>query len=309
MMDFDELPRLNAATFQEPLGKLAEAMAQKVWREGSQQLTPPYVGMDIFTMIRHAMTTYEVLFYLNADVRREEDCDWRARYGVATAPLVRTMIDCLYNITVILEDPRENGVWYRKSGLKKRLLAIEDDSRVYGGNADWDEYLRNCNWALRGLMGSSNFTEDEVRQAKAWQTLGMYLNVKPQNMSANQSFLHRFTLAEWRQYSAMSHAGCEGYIGELPAGGYFVQDTLPMEQREQLEHAYTMFLTRHIGRAALILLCIVTELQLYFRFDGAGINARIMKMWMALQPLFEAKELYDGHYSALLKRKGMAPRE
>jgi hypothetical protein len=122
------------------------------------------------------------------------------------------------------------------------------------------------------------FTEDEVRQAKAWQTLGMYLNVKPQDMSTNQSFLYRFTLAEWRKYSAMSHGGCEGYIGELPAGGYFVQDTLPMEQREQIERAYTIFLTRHIGRAALILLRIVTDLQLYFRFDGADINARIMKI-------------------------------
>jgi hypothetical protein len=34
--------------------------------------------------------------------------------------------------------------------------------------------------------------------------------------------------------------------------------------------------------------------KLYFRFDGADINARITKIWMALQPLFEAKDLLRG---------------
>jgi hypothetical protein len=251
------------------------------------------------------LATYHLLFYLNADERREQDCYWNNKYGVVTAPLVRSMIDCLYNITAILEDPRR-GVLYRKSGLKKRLADIEDDEHNYRGKPEWDVYNANQKWALRNLIAGSHFSEDEVRQAKNWQTLGTYLQGNAANMTPNQQFLKTFTHMQWRQYSALLHGAYEGYIGELPAGAYFILDSLPHEMRQGIEHMYLGFLTRHIGRAALILLCLVTEIQMYFHFEGADINNRIMEMWNALMGLFEAKELYDERYAMLMKEKGIA---
>ena len=306
-MDFDDLPGLDAKTFQAPLGKLAETMALMVSREGPARLQPSFVAEDLFMMVRHSIATYDLLFYLNADERREQDCFWRTRHGVVTASLVRTLIDCLYNVTAILESPTEKGILYRASGLKKRLGDIEDDEKTYGDKPDWNTYLRDNKWALRGLIGKSNFTEDGVRKAKDWQTLGRYLSAKPADLTPNQQFLKTFTLAQWRQYSALSHGAYEGYIGDLPAGMYFVQDALPHETQTQIERAYPLFMTRHLGRAALVLLCLVSELQCFFRFSGADINKRIVEMWNALVPLFEAKELYDEHYSLLLKEKGIAP--
>jgi hypothetical protein len=124
----DDKQRINATTFQEPLWKLAEVMAQKVNREGGQHLdAPAFVAADLFMMIRHAIATYNLLFYLNADQRREEDCYWNNKYGVVTAQVVRSMIDCLYNVTAILENPSVKGPAYRKSGFKRRLQDIDDD--------------------------------------------------------------------------------------------------------------------------------------------------------------------------------------
>ena len=88
-----------------------------------------------------------------------------------------------------------------------------------------------------------------------------------------------------------------------------VLDFLPHEHRPKIEAMYDAFLTRHIGRAATILLCLVTEVQARFRFDGADLNNRIQSMWAALMGLFEAKELYDEHYSELMKERGIVPRE
>ena len=134
MADAGEKQRIDATTFQEPLWKLAEVMAQKVNREGSQYLNAPgYVAADLFMMIRHSIATYNMLFYLNADERREEDCFWNNKYGVVTAQVVRSMIDCLYNITAILENPAVNGPAYRKSGLKNQLRDIEADEERYAG--------------------------------------------------------------------------------------------------------------------------------------------------------------------------------
>ncbi len=70
-MDLDEKPRIDAKTFQEPLWKLAEAMAQLVRREGMNYLPgPAFIAEDIQMMIRQAIATYNLLFYLNADERR-----------------------------------------------------------------------------------------------------------------------------------------------------------------------------------------------------------------------------------------------
>ena len=308
-MDLDDKPRIDAKTFQEPLYKLAETMAQKVKREGGRYLPgPEFICDDIHMMIRQTIATYNLLFYLNADERREQDCYWNDNYGVVTAPLVRSMIDCLYNITFILESPAVNGTAYRKSGLKKRLLDIDEDQQMYAGKPEWDSYNEQQRKALDWLIRGSGFNEDEIRHAKRWESLGSYiLNGKKEDATPHQLFLKTFTHMQWRQYSALSHASLDGYIGEIPARSYFVIDSFPHEHRPQIEKMYLAFLTRHIGRAAMVLLCIVTELQLYFRFDGADINARIQKMWTALMGVFEVKEIYEERYAQLMKDRRIAP--
>lgn len=71
------------------------------------------------------------------------------------------MIDCLYNITAILKDPAATGQAYRKGGLKKRLLGIEEDTAKYVGKPDWDEYNRAETKELNLLIRQSDYTEQE----------------------------------------------------------------------------------------------------------------------------------------------------
>jgi hypothetical protein len=308
-MELDEKPRIDAKTFQEPLWKLAETLAQKVKREGRLP-GPPFICEDIHMMIRQAMATYNTLFYINADERREGDCYWNNTYGVVTAPLVRSMIDCLYNITLILENPALHGPTYRKSGMKKRLLDIEEDRATYAGKSEWEFYLNQQTSALGDLIRGSGLTEDEVRNGGRWEPLGRYLlSGTLEDATPHQRFLKMFTHMQWRQYSALSHASFDGYIGEIPSGAYFVLDSLPLEERPSIEKIYVAVLTKHIGRAAMVLLCIVTELQLYFKFEGADINNRICKMWDAIVPFFEVKEIYEERYKPLLEDKGIKPKE
>ena len=100
-----------------------------------------------------------------------------------------------------------------------------------------------------------------------------------------------------------------GFAGPLPVGAYYISDFLPHAERPKVDSSYDMFLSMHIGRAATVLLCMITELQAYFRFDGARINERISKLWETLIPLFEANELYEGRYSQLMKVRGILSQE
>jgi hypothetical protein len=147
-----------------------------------------------------------------------------------------------------------------------------------------------------------------------WQTLGQYVRRKGSGASLTdrQEFLKTFTHMEWRQYSALSHGAYEGFIGfvgPVPAGAYYITDFLPHEQRPKVDASYDVYLSLHIGRAAAVLLCLITELQAYCKFDGANINERICKLWETLMPLFDAKELYDGRYSQLMKMRGILPKD
>jgi hypothetical protein len=57
----------------------------------------------------------------------------------------------------------------------------------------------------------------------------------------------------------------------------------------------------HIGRAAGILLCLLTELQHFYKFDDFDIDKRLRKVWMAMIPLYEVRELYDFRYNTILR--------
>jgi len=120
----------------------------------------------------------------------------------------------------------------------------------------------------------------------------------------HQDFLKRFAYGNWREYSAMLHGAFEGL---MPTAMYYVQDTMPHDDRPKIDEIFERVLFMHIGRAAGVLLCIVTEVQAYFKFDddGARINERIHEMWNALIPVAEIRELYDGHYDQLMKEKGI----
>jgi len=187
---------IDAVSVQKPLGQLAEVLAQKVKREAPKLLSAPaFVAIDLHVLVRQAMHTYDLLFYLNADERRETDCYWRNVYIIVTLPLIRNMIDCYYNITVILQDPSVNGSWFRKSGFKKALAALEEDEQRYRGQAEWDRWIKNNRDGLDFAIRECGLSVPAVSaQAVPWPTLGKYLSDKKPGgtITPHQDFLKTF---------------------------------------------------------------------------------------------------------------------
>jgi hypothetical protein len=147
---------------------------------------------------------------------------------------------------------------------------------------------------------------EEDSAAPTWQTLGAYLN---SGSSPNRQFLKTFTHLEWRQYSALSHGAYEafiGHLGDLPVGAYYFIDFLQHADRPKVEATYDLFMSKHIRRAATVLLSLITEIQAHCLFDSANINERICSIWLALIPLFESKEIYDARYDRLMREKAIS---
>jgi len=121
------------------------------------------VAADLHVLVRQTMHTYDLLFYLNADERRENDCYWRNAYTIVTLPLIRNMIDCLYNITAILQNPRLNGPWFRKSAYRKMLEAFDEDQARYGGRPEWDRWIKQARDGLDLGMRADGLSAAEAR--------------------------------------------------------------------------------------------------------------------------------------------------
>jgi hypothetical protein len=264
---------IDASTFQKPLRMIAEVIAQKAKREAP---VPQFMREDLHVLVRQAIWTYNFMFYLHADDRLETDANWKNVYTVVALPLVRNMIDCLFNITLMLQDPQANGARFRLSGFKRMQVAIDEDEQYYGGQAEFDVWIAKRRDALDMSVRSSGFTLSDVSAAKDWPLLGSYAKMLgPGAISTtHQQFLKTFLYGHWRQYSAMAHAT---FAGLADIALYYVEDSLRIEDRSKIDEDYPLIVGTHLSRAAAVLLCVVTELQAYFKFDdsGARINERI----------------------------------
>ena len=297
---------IDARMFQAKLDDLATTIALKVQREGPQHpLRPIFVIPDIYYLLRQSQRTYDLFFFINADERRQKDPDWRVAYSAVILPLVRTMIDCLYNITAILQNPGPKGYQFRLSGYKQILEALDADERRYGGDARWDTYIAERRKSISFDMRSNDITEVEARSAQLWPTLSRYLRVeKNVQPTPHQEFLRKLTFGFWQEYSGISHATFQGLV---PIAALLVPKDLRHEDRPALEDWGERMIAYHIARVAAILLCTLTEVQAHFQFSGARINQRLHDVWSALAPVPEIKELYDERYAKLMLDKGINP--
>jgi len=295
---------LDARTFQQHLRSLANTLALKVEREGPKlPLKPDFVSADITVLIRQALNTYDLFFFINADERRKKDFDWKLAYSAVILPLIRCMIDCLYNITVILENAGVKASQFRASGYRLSLLALEADEKRYGGDPTWDAYIAGRRDFINLGIRRDGFTSAEVESAKLWPTMSSYL--RPENnvpLTPHQEFLTRLTLGFWQEYSGIAHATFQGLMSTAMC---YITDKASQEEESQFDNAAESMIFIHVTRAAAILLCICTEVQAYCHFDGARINQRLHEIWDALLQVPEIKELYDERYSKLMLEKGI----
>jgi hypothetical protein len=158
---------IDVSLFQKLLADLAITMALKVEREGTASLgAPRYVAIDIGALLRMSNETLNLLWFINADETQKSGA--RPTYSIAALPLVRTLIDNLYNVSYILLDPASHGRAYRLSGIKKEQHDLDEDERRYSGKPEWDEWIKNSRATIDLNMRGLNVIQDDIDSQSAW---------------------------------------------------------------------------------------------------------------------------------------------
>lgn len=288
------------ASFMTDIDKLAVALANLVEREGHKAYGSHPITAHITMILRHVTATFALLRFVNNDETRDFSGTYRLAYSFVVLPLVRTMIDGLYNITAMLDDPAR-AFLFQKSGYKRVLAALHSDEERYGSDPKWKRWIQEHRQQAIEECRLSGVTAADLSDKESWPLLGTYLRANPTD-TPHKNFLRRFTKGFWYEYSEISHAT---FRGLKEGAAYLLQDRAPHEKREDIQNRAELDMSNHMGRAAGLLLSLLTEIQAKFKFEGHNINKRLHKAWRDVQPFFEIKELYDNRYKLLMEQSNI----
>jgi hypothetical protein len=287
---------IDASKFTDQISKLARTLINKVEREGPRTIPSSTIPIDTCVILRQLTQTYNLLRFINADDTRFENPSYRQSYSFVILPLVRTMIDGFYNCTAMQVDPSRSRA-FRISGYYRMREALQADEARYSSDPAWKLYLsevrRNFEHGMRVEALSNADLDDRTNE---WPLLGKYLGKPPD--TPHKQMLRKLTLGFWKEYSSISHVSFDGLASIYP---FIARETFPQEKRAELEDAADRHTATHFARAAGILLCLLTEVKHFYKFDGAEIDRRLREIWAAMTPMVEVRELYEFRYKGLLR--------
>lgn len=290
------IPTIDAGTFAQQIADLAETLRNKVEREGPSVLSYPNLTTDISVIMSQLTWTYNLLRWINADDTRHDAVGYREPYTFVSLPLVRTIIDGFYNCTTLLDDPSRSRT-FRISGFFRLRQALREDEERYRSDPAWQKDFQNRRYILQKCLAQDHLIDADLDDKKnKWPLLGDYLRQEPD--TPHKQLLRRISLGFWRDYSSISHASYDGLVQLFP---FIARDRIPHAMRTpELDNYRLRNFFMHFARAAVLLLCLLTEIQHYFKFEGANIDKRLRGIWTAMLPIYEVRELYDFRYDAIL---------
>ena len=201
----------------------------------------------------------------------------------------------------MLEDLEPRSAWYHKSGWRDAALEYERFQKEYLGNAAWTEWLSGVSAFLSQgatLFGMSQ--EESGNPGKAirpWPNPGQMpsYGVDLESRPPDRAFLQYLNDWFYREHSAQSHMS---FFGMMKLGVLILRHDLGAHEKRTVEEQfYPKHRSVSASRTSLLLLCIVSEIEHYFKYSSE-IDLRILEIWQVLiDAVPEAKELYDMRYS------------
>lgn len=213
------------------------------------------------------------------------------------------MIDCLYSITSILENPGVNGWLFYESGYRLALDSLDADEKSYGGDSKWDDWIARLRKLFDQDMRVNGFDESKLQaEKKLWPTLGRYISSgNDSSRTPRQGFRENLPRGFWREDSAVSH----GTFQELPKIAVFLAPKdMPQEIRPQVEDAAEEMISVQIPRMAAILLGTLTEIQACIKFDGSDRSTPPPNLECTPSSTGNQRAICDKRHAQVMKDKG-----
>ena len=257
---------IDASRFAQQLSDLATTVMNKVDREGYKTIRHDGVNIDISVILRHLTHTYNLLRFINSDSTRTGFIGYETSYSFCALPLIRTLIDGFYNCTSLIDDPSRWRV-FRISGYFRMRAALNVDEAKYANDLRWKQAFAEQRKNLVTGLRADGFTDADLGNKKnKWPLLQGYLETKPID-TPHKQILRKLTYGFWKEYSSISHSSYDGLVNIFP---FIALDRATFKQKEIVEEAKERYIAGHFARGAGILVALLTEIQYFYKFDGAS---------------------------------------
>ena len=285
---------IDASRFSGQISELALTVTLKIEREVTPHSQSTALA-DISIVLRYLTQVYDLLRLINSDEIRFESAVYRTSYSFVSLPLVRTMIDGLYNCMIMLHDPSSSRR-FRISGYFRKREALNDDENKYRNDPVWSDDLLRRKQILMEQMKQDGITSSDLNdKSNEWPLLGKYLSKS--TGASHEVFLKRLTLGFWKEYSSLSHSSFDGLLNIF---AFIAPDWVQKDDRVKMADAGERHTSMHFCRAAGLLLCLLTEIQHDYKFNDAHIDARLQALWIEVVKAPEIDELYTARYKGFM---------
>jgi hypothetical protein len=287
---------LNFSVIQGDWDSLLQGMTLKLEREFPAEAASNGAREFLWFTFRVALNTYRSMAYICGD--KPADPLRKLEYAVSCPPLVRTLVDSLFNVIFALEDLENRVTWYYKSGWREDYEKLERYMSEYGSAPEWKSWLETDRATLEHGIKVWGITDEEAKNFKKmidwWPTPARMIRhgLKPSDpLPDDRAFLEFLNDWYYRELSQESHLS---YPGLAHRGGLLW--ALDRKEERAEEHLIQNKSTQMI-MAVTLLLALCSEIEHRFNF---GFKQRIVVLWAILNELPVPKEMYDKRYAKLL---------
>lgn len=284
---------LNYRVIERDLDTFLLATGNKIEREWPSQFARISGARELFlVMLRVADVTFRTIRYICADT--PHDPTRQLLYSISVPPLNRTILDSIFNAIFIMEDMPSRCSWYWKASWREHKEELQRYRTMYGSLPSWSDWLSRVSQYIDWGVKVHGISLEEIANPKIilhWPNPGQmpkYGLKKGESFPPNREFLAYLNDWFYRDLSAQSHLS----LGLVKRAGFLIDG---FSLNEFSEESVKIFRQDQVATAITLVTCLVSEIDLFFRF---GQTTKIKYLWTILQAYFPiAKEMCDKRYS------------
>jgi hypothetical protein len=237
-------------------------------------------------------TTYRTVIWVIAE--NSESRGGEAEFVLSVPPLVRSLLDQVFTVCFISEDPQTRSLQYHKSGWREINERNTRERKRYGNDPKWERRLTEQHKLLQQLAVLANIASEESTDPKKfinyWPIPSQM--IKGCHAPVTREFM-KF-LEDWfyRELSQEAHLSQPGLISRAYP---LIIDLPPERIDEHIALRRSMFAMTTIT----LTVALLSEIQGILRFPE--ISERLKYLWGLLKELWvDPKDLYERRYQNLL---------
>jgi hypothetical protein len=279
------LPELDYETFGPQLDKLMIATGNKLEREWPATVAAhDGLAPTLRALVMVSANTYRTIVFFCADT--PESIARKLEYGLSATPLSRTLLDALFTVVYLFDDPVTRPEQFYRGGWREKFEENRRYHGAYGNDPSWAAFAAQDDKQLRELEALVGITASERANPGSvayWPTPAAMRNkIQNADRKAFLDYMNDWFMREMSQDTHLSYPGLLRRFRPLTAPSHAREDVLSKWKSDA------------VGTSVALMLSLMSEVEIELHY---GLGERLKYVWGIVNQYFLlSREIYDIRY-------------